>query len=71
MKFSLIIPAYNAERTIASCLDSALNQSLSREEYEIVVVDDGSTDKTPEIVKNYPVRLIQQENKGCNRCLPW
>ena len=64
MKYSLIIPAYNAERTIASCLGSALNQSLSRDEYEIVVVDDGSTDKTSEIVKSYPVRLIQQRNQG-------
>lgn len=64
MRCSLIIPAYNAEKTIALCLESALNQSLSREEYEIIVVDDGSTDKTPEIVKRHPVRLIQQENQG-------
>lgn len=64
MKCTLIIPAYNAEKTIAYCLDSALTQSISREEYEIIVVDDGSTDNTYEIVKNYPVVLIQQQNQG-------
>jgi glycosyltransferase involved in cell wall biosynthesis len=64
MKYSLIIPACDAEKTIASCLESALNQSLSREDYEIIVVDDGSTDNTPGIVKKYPVRLIQQKNQG-------
>ena len=64
MKCSLIIPAYNAEKTIGSCLESALAQSLPRENYEIIVIDDGSTDKTPEIVRNYPVRLIKQENQG-------
>ena len=64
IKYSLIIPAYNAEKTIASCLEAALNQSLSSENYEIIVIDDGSIDNTPEIVKNYPVRLIRQKNKG-------
>jgi|APSaa5957512535_1039671.scaffolds.fasta_scaffold05400_5 glycosyltransferase involved in cell wall biosynthesis len=64
MKYSLIIPAYKAEKTIAYCLDSALTQSISREEYEIIVVDDGSIDNTCEIVKSYPVVLIQQQNQG-------
>ncbi|MBW1791755.1 MAG: glycosyltransferase [Deltaproteobacteria bacterium] len=64
MLCSLIIPAYNAEKTIVSCLESALKQSLSTDEYEVIVVDDGSTDKTPQIVSKYPVRLIQQENQG-------
>ncbi len=64
MKCSLIVPAYNAERTIATCLESALRQSLDRGEYEIIVVDDGSTDKTPEIVRGYPVMLVRQQNGG-------
>jgi len=64
MKASLIIPAYNAGKTIVSCLESALSQSLPKEYYEIIVVDDGSNDNTLDIVKNYPVRLIAQSNKG-------
>lgn len=64
MKCSLVIPAYNAECTIAFCLESALNQSLPGEDYEIIVIDDGSTDTTARIVKNYPIRLIQQQNQG-------
>ncbi len=64
MRCSLIIPAYNAERSIASCLESALNQSLSRKDYDVIVVDDGSTDKTSEIVRSFPVRIVQQQNKG-------
>jgi len=64
MRCSLIIPAYNAENTIVSCLESALNQSLPQTEHEIIVVDDGSTDNTPKIVRNYPVRIIEQQNQG-------
>ena len=64
MRCSLIIPAYNAEKSIVTCLESALNQSLPRDEYEVVVVDDGSTDNTPRIAANYPVRLIRQQNQG-------
>jgi glycosyltransferase involved in cell wall biosynthesis len=64
MKFSLVIPAYNASKTIRTCLESALNQTISRESYEIIVVDDGSTDGMAKIVEEYPVRLLRQENQG-------
>lgn len=65
MRCSLIIPAYNSEKTIAACLESALKQSLPQNEYEIIAVDDGSTDKTLDIIRKYPaVRLIQQANQG-------
>ena len=64
---SLIIPAYNAEDYIARTMDNALAQSLS--DVEIVVVDDGSTDATPEILDWYAgkysnVIVIHQENSG-------
>ena len=62
---SVVIPTYNAERTIDSCLDALLQQSVERDCYEIIVVDDGSTDATPAIVASYPsVRLIRQANAG-------
>lgn len=45
MKLSIIIPYYNADKWIGDCLDSLLNQDLEKDEYEIVVIDDGSTEK--------------------------
>jgi glycosyltransferase involved in cell wall biosynthesis len=64
MKISVIIPAYNSEQTIRRALDSVLNQTRPPE--EIIVVDDGSMDKTAEAVRAYgeKVRLIRQENAG-------
>lgn len=64
---SVIIPAYNAEKFIAATLDSVLAQTYSN--LEIVVVDDGSQDRTAEIVATYAQRdhrltLLQQPNRG-------
>jgi len=62
---SIIIPVYDAERTISRCLDSLCNQTVDRNEYEIILVDDGCTDATCEIAKQYPdVRVISQSNRG-------
>ena len=61
---SVIIPAYNAEHCIRRAIDSILAQSY--EDFEVVVVDDGSTDGTAEVVKQYgeKVKYIYQENAG-------
>ena len=64
MKYSLIIPAYNAGKSISTCLESALRQSISIDRYEVIVVDDGSNDNTAEIVSNYPVKMVKQHNQG-------
>lgn len=67
-KISVVVPVYNVENYLGSCLDSVLNQDF--ESFEIVVVNDGSTDGSLEIAKTYEarypekVRLISQENKG-------
>ena len=50
---SVIIPVYNQELYIGRCLRSLLDQSLDREQYEIIIIDDGSKDKTSEILKTY------------------
>jgi glycosyltransferase involved in cell wall biosynthesis len=64
---SVIIPAYNAETFLAQTLESVLSQTYQN--IEILVVDDGSTDKTAEIVKSFArkdkrVSLLQQSNAG-------
>jgi len=61
---SVIIPAYNAARTLPACLKALEDQTLSRSSYEIIVVDDGSTDATREIARSHGVRLLTQPNHG-------
>ena len=62
-KFSVVIPAYNCGDTIAKCLDSLMEQVHSS--YEVVVVDDGSTDETLNICESRPdVRVIRVKNGG-------
>jgi len=51
MKISIIIPVYNEEKLTRECLASLINQDYSKEDYEIVVVNDGSTDNTLETIK--------------------
>jgi glycosyltransferase involved in cell wall biosynthesis len=62
---SILVPAYNAERWVASALQSALDQSWPKA--EIIVVDDGSTDQTLAVAKRYEsakLKVIRQENRG-------
>ena len=61
---SVVIPAYNAERSIEATL-RALSSQAFEAPFEVIVVDDGSTDRTAEIVARHPeVRLIRQPNEG-------
>ena len=61
---SVIIPAYNAERFLRDAIESALSQTYTP--IEIIVVDDGSTDATPEILQAYAdkIKIIRQDNAG-------
>ena len=51
MKFSILVPAYNEEQSIASCLNSLI--SVAYDDKEIIVVDDASTDRTVQAVENF------------------
>ena len=61
---SIVIPVYNGEKYIEKALNSCLNQTYSN--IEIIAIDDGSTDNTPEVLQNYSDRInvITQKNKG-------
>lgn len=63
---SVLIDTYNHERFIAQAIESVLAQDFPRGDMEILVVDDGSTDRTPEIVRQYEpqLRLIRKPNGG-------
>ena len=53
MKLSIIISVFNLEKYITKCIDSFLNQYISYDLYEILIIDDGSTDNSSKIIKNY------------------
>ncbi|MCR5207643.1 MAG: glycosyltransferase [Eubacterium sp.] len=65
---SVIIPVYNVEKYLKQCLDSIAAQTFK--DYELICVDDGSTDSSPEILKGYAARdsrikVILQDNQSC------
>lgn len=65
LKLSVVIPAYNEERTIAELVDRVKAVDLGGHDLEIVVVDDGSKDRTREILKTIPgIRVVLQERNG-------
>lgn len=61
---SVVVPVFNGEGTLEKCLDALLAQDAPSDSFEIIVIDDGSVDATPEIARRYPVRYARQENQG-------
>jgi len=63
IKYSVVIPVYNGEKNIARTLQALLSQE-SEEPFEIIAVDDGSTDNTAEVLRKYPVKMLRKSNGG-------
>ena len=69
LKLSIVVPVYKVEQYLHKCIDSLLDQDLPQEEYEIILVDDGSPDRCGEICEEYAARfahikVIHRENGG-------
>lgn len=69
MRLSMILPAYNVADYIDDCLESITTQDIPASEYEIIVVNDGSTDDTLQHIENFAkkysnIKIINQKNKG-------
>ena len=67
IRISVIVPVYNVEEYLGRCIDSILAQTVT--DFELILIDDGSSDKSPEICDEYKkrdnrIKVIHQENKG-------
>ncbi len=63
MAITIIIPLYNAEKTIKKCLNSIFESDFNNK-FEVIVVNDGTKDNSLNIVKEFDVKIINQPNKG-------
>jgi glycosyltransferase involved in cell wall biosynthesis len=61
---SVVVPARNCERTIASCIDSLLRVDYPEDRRELVVVDNASTDSTAAVIRSHPVRCLHEPRRG-------
>ncbi|MDN3666875.1 glycosyltransferase [Algibacter miyuki] len=69
MKLSIILPVYNVEKYIVKCLESIYFQDVSTNDYEVIIIDDGTKDKSMELIKEFSKKynniiVHHQENKG-------
>lgn len=69
IKLSIIVPVFNVEKYLDKCLQSILIQDIAVDKYEVIIVDDGSPDKSIEIAEKYAlefsnIKLIRQKNQG-------
>ena len=66
---SVVVPVYNVEDYVAECIESILNQTYSN--FELILVNDGSTDKSPDVVNSYSlddrIKVVNQENQGLGK----
>ena len=66
-KISVIIPVFNKEKFLGRCLRSILSQTMAKKDYEVILIDDGSTDRSVQVIKPYLPQLVllrHDVNKG-------
>ncbi len=69
MKLSIIVPVYNVEQYIGACLESIFRQALCDDDYEVVVVNDGTPDRSMDVVSgmqatHHNILVVEQQNQG-------
>ena len=67
LSISVVVPVLDMADSIGPCLDALVAQSLPPDQFEVIVVDNGSTDGTREVVQRYPVRLLHEPAPGACR----
>ena len=72
IKISILVPVYNVEKYLEKCLDSILGQTFTK--YEVICIDDGSTDKSGDILDQYAlkdsrIRVVHKENSGYGKTM--
>lgn len=63
MKLTIILPTYNNQKTLDECLKSIFCQKFPKKDFEVLLIDGGSDDKTLEIAKKYPVKILHNEKR--------
>jgi len=61
---SIIIPTYNEEKLIGLCLASLQNQNFNKKDYEVIVVNNASTDNTVHLIQEFGVKIVDEPKKG-------
>ena len=69
MKFSVVVPVYNVEKYVRPCLESILRQGLDEDCYEVIIVNDGTKDRSMEMIadlidEHANISVINQENQS-------
>lgn len=62
--FSIIIPAYNEEKLLPRCLKAVFNQNFDNKKFEVIVVDNNSTDKTRKIAEQFKAVIVSENKQG-------
>ena len=69
LKLSVIIPVYNVEKYIEACVECIYRQGIAEDEFEVILINDGSTDYSLKIIqglaeKHHNISIISQDNQG-------